>query len=141
MAYFLGIHDIGNPMINVLLVDDSKFVVHAMQSILEELNYQIAGVAHDGLQAIEKHRDCGPDVTLLDITMPNMDGLECLCRIKEESPQARVIMLSAVQDPETIEKCLASGAAGFLQKPIRKGNLEDLDRLCAAIENAVGRTI
>lgn len=128
-------------MINVLLVDDSKFVVHAMQSILEDLNYKIAGVAHDGLQAIEKHKECLPDVTLLDITMPNMDGLECLSKIKEDSPEARIVMLSAVQDPETIEKCLASGAAGFLQKPIRKGNLEDLDRLCAAIENAAGRTI
>lgn len=124
-------------MINVLVVDDSKFVVHAMESILQDLQYHVAGVAYDGLQAIEKHMDCAPDVTLLDITMPNMDGLECLCKIMESSPDARVVMLSAVQDQDTISKCLECGAVGFLQKPIRKGNTDDLNRLCAAISRAL----
>ncbi len=62
-------------MINVLIVDDNKFITHAMQNILEELNFNVVGVAHDGLQGIQRFMEFWPDVTLLDITMPNMDGV------------------------------------------------------------------
>jgi two-component system, chemotaxis family, chemotaxis protein CheY len=127
-------------MINVLIVDDNKFITQAMQNILEELDFNVVGVAHDGLQGIERFMEVWPDVTLLDITMPNMDGVECLSKIIEMNSTARVVMLSAVQDQNTISKCLASGASGFLQKPIRKGNAEDLDRLSQALEQATGKT-
>lgn len=128
-------------MINVLIVDDNKFITHVMQDILEELNFNVVGVAHDGLQGLERFSECMPDVTLLDITMPNMDGVECLSRILELRADARVVMLSAVQDENTIGKCLETGASGFLQKPIRKGNREDLDKLCKALEQATGKSV
>ena len=128
-------------MINVLIVDDNKFITHAMQNILEELNFNVVGVAHDGLQGIERFMEFWPDITLLDITMPNMDGLECLSKIMEMNSTARVVMLSAVQDQHTISNCLALGASGFLQKPIRKGNADDLERLSHALEHAIGKTV
>lgn len=128
-------------MTNVLIVDDNKFITHAMQNILEELNFNVVGVAHDGLQGIERFMEFWPDVTLLDITMPNMDGVECLCKIMEMNSTARVVMLSAVQDQHTISKCLASGASGFLQKPIRKGNADDLERLSQTLEHATGKPV
>ena len=128
-------------MIKVLIVDDNKFITHAMQNILEEMDFNVVGVAHDGLQGIERFMEFWPDITLLDITMPNMDGLECLGKIMEMNSTARVVMLSAVQDKHTISNCLASGAAGFLQKPIRKGNAEDLERLSRALEHAAGKTV
>ena len=128
-------------MTTVLIVDDNKFITHAMQNILEELKFNVVGVAHDGLQGIERFMEVWPDLTLLDITMPNMDGVECLTKIIEMNSTARVVMLSAVQDQQTIGKCLASGASGFLQKPIRKGNAEDLERLSQALEQAIGKTV
>ena len=128
-------------MTNVLIVDDNKFITHAMQNILEELNFHVVGVAHDGLQGIERYMEFWPDLTLLDITMPNMDGVECLSKILEMNSTARVVMLSAVQDQNTISKCLASGASGFLQKPIRKGNAADLERLSQTLEHAIGKPV
>lgn len=128
-------------MTNVLIVDDSKFVVHAMQAVLEDLKFNVVGVAFDGLKALDAFQEKTPDIVLLDITMPNMDGVEYLGKIREQSPDARVIMLSAVQDKDTIAKCFAAGASGFLQKPIRRRNVEDIERLCTAIEQALGKVL
>jgi two-component system chemotaxis response regulator CheY len=122
-----------------MIVDDSRFVAHSMQAVMEDLQFQVVGVAYDGLQALDAFDKLAPDITLLDITMPNMDGVECLAKIKERSPDACVIMLSAVQDKDTIAKCVATGAAGFLQKPIRRGNTDDIGRLFRVIEQAMGR--
>jgi two-component system, chemotaxis family, chemotaxis protein CheY len=128
-------------MINVLIVDDSKLVAHAMQNILEELQIHVVGIAHDGIQGLERFGECSPDVTLLDVTMPNMDGVECLAKIRELNSEAKVVMLSAVQDKDTISKCISIGAVGFLQKPIRRGNQEDLERLSQILVQATGKAI
>lgn len=121
----------------VLIVDDSNFVTKAMQTIMEDLQFQVVGIAHDGLEALECFAKQLPDLTMLDVTMPNMDGLECLCKIKQSFPDARVVMLSAIQDEHTKEKCIEAGAAGFLQKPIRRGNLDDMGRLYKILEKAL----
>jgi two-component system chemotaxis response regulator CheY len=128
-------------MTNVLIVDDSKFVANAMRSILESMHFDVVAVAYDGLEGLQKYCDHWPDLTLLDITMPNMDGLECLCKIREMNASARVVMLSAVKDQHTIDGCLNSGAASFLQKPIRKDHQEDLDRLQQALALALGKSV
>ena len=129
----------GQTVINVLIVDDSKFVASAIHSILVEMDFHVVGLAHDGLQGLAHFEEHSPDVTLLDITMPNMDGIECLMRIRELNSDARVVMLSAIQDEATIKRCLAAGAAGFLQKPIRKTSPADLERLCEMLEQAAGK--
>nr|WP_261361774.1 response regulator [Aeoliella straminimaris] len=120
-------------VVSVLVVDDSRFMTRVVKSALESLGVQVVGVAGDGLEALEQFQQHRPDVTLLDITMPNMDGLECLTRIREIDADARVVMLSAVQDEETVAKCLKLGAATFLRKPIRMGNSEDEQRLQLAL--------
>jgi two-component system, chemotaxis family, chemotaxis protein CheY len=130
----------GQTVINVLIVDDSKFVANSIQTILEEMDFHVVGLAHDGHQGINSFTQFSTDVTLLDITMPNMDGLECLTRIRELDGNARIVMLSAIQDEQTIQKCIAAGASGFLHKPIRKTSPTDLQRLCEALEYAAGKT-
>ena len=126
-------------MIRVLLVDDSKFVTRTLSNILEAMDFQVLGVAHDGHEGIQQYQQLHPDVTLLDLTMPNMDGLECLNGILNLDPEARVVMLSAIQDPDTVAKCLERGACSFLQKPIRQGSPADLSRLCGTLEAAVAK--
>lgn len=128
-------------MIRVLIVDDSKFMARGIQSVLEAMSFDVVGLAHDGVEGLAKFIELSPDVTLLDITMPNMDGVECLSKIREVDSDASVVMLSAIQDAETIDRCLRSGAYGFLQKPIRQTSVSDLNRLCRTLEEAAGKTV
>ncbi|MFK8110748.1 MAG: response regulator [Rubripirellula sp.] len=125
-------------MIRVLVVDDSKFMARGIQSILSEMGFDVVGLAHDGNEGWQKFEETRPDVTLLDVTMPNMDGLECLQKIREIDADARVVMLSAIKDPETVDRCLQSGASSFLQKPIKRTSPKDLTRLCDTLDAAVG---
>ena len=107
-------------MIKVLVVDDSKFMARSIRSLIEGMGFEVVAIGHDGKEGLEHFTLLGPDVTMLDVTMPNMCGLECLTRIKQLDPDARVVMLSAIQDSEMVAKCLETGADSFLQKPIRK---------------------
>ncbi|MFK7818674.1 MAG: response regulator [Planctomycetaceae bacterium] len=124
-------------MIDVLVVDDSKFMAKALGRLLGELGFNVVGLAHDGIQGLAQFRKLKPAVTLLDITMPNMDGVECLSKILEVDSDARVVMLSAIQSPETVDECLERGAASFVRKPIRKDCAEDRTRLRDTLEKAV----
>ncbi len=128
-------------MIEVLVVDDSRFMAKALCTILEELEFKVVAMAHDGYEGIEQFVNHRPDVVLLDVTMPNMDGMDCLSKIREIDGEAKVVMLSAIQDPATIERCLSLGASSFLQKPIRKNSPTDLCRLCETLEEAVAKAV
>jgi two-component system, chemotaxis family, chemotaxis protein CheY len=130
----------GKKMIDVLVVDDSKFMAKSLREVLVELGFNVVGLAHDGIEGIAQFEALHPEVTLLDVTMPNMDGIDCLTRILEIDRGARVVMLSAIHDPSTIERCLSIGAASFLQKPIKKNSPSDLNRLSETLENAAGVT-
>ena len=128
-------------MIKIVVVDDSKFMARGLQGILESMDFDVAALAHDGFQGLEAFQEHRPDVTLLDITMPNMDGVECLQKIREIDPDAKVVMLSAIKDEATIDHCLQAGAFSFLQKPIRRTSPADLSRLCETLESAVGKAV
>ena len=128
-------------MATVLVVDDSKFMAKSLKTLLEGMEFDVVGLAHDGLQGIEQFQKCRPDVILLDVTMPNMDGLECLRAIREIDAQARVVMLSAIKDEDTISHCLEAGAQYFLEIPIRKNNPEDLKRLSDALDSAMEKAV
>lgn len=124
-------------MTSILVVDDSKFMAKCMKRGLEELDFDVIGVAHDGLQGVEQYNSLQPDVMLLDVTMPNMDGLDCLIEVRKSNPDARVIMLSAIKDEDVINQCFEAGAAEYLKKPIRFTDEGDRKRLCDAIEEAL----
>ena len=128
-------------MIEVLVVDDSKFMAKALGTVLEDIGFKVVGFGHDGIEGLEQFKTLHPEVTLLDITMPNMDGLDCLAQILELDRDARVVMLSAIQDPDTIQRSLDLGASAFLQKPIKRGSPRDLNRLCETLENAAGKSV
>ena len=127
-------------MVSVLVVDDSKFMAKSLARLLQAHDFEVVGVAHDGNEGLAAFREHNPDVTLLDITMPNMDGLECLTHIREENPAASIVMLSAIQDEEIIARCNEAGASAYLQKPIRSNDPSDIARLTDTIGAAVGAT-
>ena len=123
----------------VLIVDDSKFQAKAMTKVVEGLGFSVIGVGHDGFQGLELYQSLRPDVTLLDITMPNMDGVECLTEIRKVDPQASVVMLSAVREQEVVDRCLQLGAMRFISKPTKSDAPEYLSLMQETLDSAIAK--
>ncbi len=104
-------------MARILIVDDAKFMRMTLSNILMKANYEIAGEAEDGKQAIELYRKYRPDIVTMDITMPGMSGLDAVKEIKEEFPEAKIIMCSAMGQQRMVVEAIEAGAKDFIVKP------------------------
>lgn len=87
-----------------------------MDKRLRDAGFDIVGQAKDGNECIQMHQQLNPDLLLLDITMPNKDGRECLVDILAKTPKAKIIMVSALSDQAVFNECLAQGAKAFINK-------------------------
>src|SRR6266704_536836 len=108
----------GQP-VRYLVVDDSVFARKNLARIIETYGGQVAGEAGDGCTAITEYDRTQPDIVLMDITMPQMEGIEAAERIVRQHPDARVIMVSSVGYQENIVAALQKGARHFVQKPVK----------------------
>lgn len=117
---------------SVLIVDDSEAMRSFLEKVFREHGYEIAGVATDGVEAIEKFEATNPDIVTLDIIMPKMKGTEALERILEKNPDAKVVMASSVSDAKTVMRCLKIGAKRYIIKPY------DDKAVIGAVEKALG---
>jgi PAS domain S-box-containing protein len=102
----------------VLLVDDSPLFVNGLHSLLSAHGYTVVGVAHDGDQAIDLAHRLRPDLILMDVKMPTLDGLEATRRITAEWPDTQVVMLTVSDDDDYLFSALQAGAAGYLLKSL-----------------------
>src|SRR5512142_58063 len=102
-----------------LVVDDSVFARKNLARMIETFGGQVAGEAGDGCTAITEYDRTMPDIVLMDITMPQMEGIEAAERIVRQHPDARVIMVSSVGYQENIVAALQKGARHFVQKPVK----------------------
>ena len=117
--------------IKVLITDDQIELANELKSVLQtDKSLQVVGIATDGFDALEKMRDCVPDVVLMDIRMPNMNGVVATQRIKTEYPQTKVVILTTFDDSDYILNAINNGASGYLLKDMGSGALID------AIKNA-----
>lgn len=116
-------------MAAVLIVDDTLFMRASIRQMLEANGHSVAGEAANGVEAIEKFAAIKPDVILMDITMPDMDGLEALRRIKEIDPKAKVVMCTAMGQQAMVARAVELGAQQFIVKPFQA------ERLMAAIDS------
>ena len=114
----------------ILLVDDHPLFLDALRNMLESRGLEVIGTAHDGLKAIEQARALHPDVILLDIQMPNLDGLATLRLLKAEMPAVKILMLTMSADDEDLFTAIKSGASGYLLKT--RGSEEFFDLLADA---------
>ena len=105
--------------IRYLVVDDSVFARKNISKMVETFGGQVAGEAGDGCTAITEYDRVLPDIVLMDITMPQMEGIEAAERIIRQHPDARIIMVSSVGYQENIVSALQKGARHFVQKPVK----------------------
>jgi two-component system chemotaxis response regulator CheY len=108
----------GQP-IRYLVVDDSVFARKNLARIVESFGGLLAGEAGDGCTAITEYDRTMPDIVLMDITMPQMEGIEAAERIVRQHPDARIVMVSSVGYQENIVAALQKGARHFVQKPVK----------------------
>jgi len=107
----------GQKPIRVLIADDHPIVRRGLRSLLStEPDLELAGEAENGVEAVELARSLRPDVILLDLVMPQMDGLEALRRIKQDNPEARILVITSFADDEKVFPAIRSGALGYILK-------------------------
>lgn len=118
--------------IRVLVVDDAAFMRMMVKDILSKNGYEVVGEAENGLKAVEKWQELKPDLTTMDITMPEMDGITAVKEIKKMDPAAKVIMCSAMGQQAMVVEAIQAGARDFIVKPFQP------DRVLEAVRKAVG---
>ncbi len=111
-------------MIKLLVVDDESEICEFLKSFFEERQYNVV-VANSGEQALERVKQEKPQVILLDIKMPGMDGVQTLKEIKAKYPKIKVIMVTAIETRDKIEECLRLGADNYITKPLSLEYLEN----------------
>ena len=104
-------------MAKILIVDDSRTSRKFLRTMLEADQHEIIGEASNGLEAIDKYKELQPDITTMDITMPELDGIEALKQIMEYDPNAKVVMVTAAGQKNKIVEAVKYGAKDFLAKP------------------------
>ena len=119
-------------MTRVLIVDDASFIRFSLRTILEKNGFEVAGEAENGAVAISKYKQLRPDVVTLDITMPELNGLEALKEITAFDPKAKIVMVSAMGQQSNIKEAILSGAKYFLVKPYKEDQvIETLTKVLA----------
>lgn len=115
---------------NVMIVDDAAFMRMKLKDILEKNGYNVVAEAQNGVEAVEKYKTEKPNLVTMDITMPEMDGVDALKAIKAFDPAARVVMCSAMGQQGMVMDAIRSGAVDFIVKPF------DSDRVIKALDKA-----
>lgn len=110
----------------ILVVDDALIIRKMIIDLAKECGWAIAGEAKDGQEACEIYSNQKPDLVTMDMVMPNMNGLEALKKIREIDPNARVIMISAVNQKDKLMESIEAGASDFIVKPFDKTRLKAL---------------
>ena len=117
---------------NILICDDAAFMRMMIKDILTKNGYNVAGEAENGLKAVEKFKEVNPDLVLMDITMPEMDGIQALKEIKKIDGGAQVIMCSAMGQQAMVIESIQAGAKDFIVKPFQA------ERVIEAVKKVVG---
>jgi two-component system chemotaxis response regulator CheY len=116
--------DLKRPL-RLLIVDDSNVMRRRIERSQQIDRLEVVGLASNGLEAIELFMRTDPDVVTMDITMPQMDGIECVGRLVEMKPDVLILVISALADKATAVEAMERGANGFLNKPFTDRQLND----------------
>lgn len=118
-------------MASILIVDDAAFMRLTLRQILENHGHRVVGEAATGIEAVKKFTETKPEVTLLDVTMPDMNGIDALREIKQRDPRAKIVICSAMGQQAVLAKAIEYGAKDFVVKPFEEA------RLIAAVDKVL----
>lgn len=107
-------------MASVLIVDDAAFMRLAIRTMLEKNGFEVVGEAENGEEGVKKYKELRPDIVTMDITMPEMTGIEALKLIKQYDPKATIVMMSAMGQEAMVKEAVLNGAKSFVVKPFKE---------------------
>ncbi|MHC1750494.1 MAG: response regulator [Cellulosilyticaceae bacterium] len=116
----------------ILIVDDAAFMRMMIKDILTKNDYEVVGEAENGLKAVEKYKELKPELVLMDITMPEMDGIQAVKAIKAADANAKIVMCSAMGQQAMVIESIQAGARDFIVKPFQA------ERVLEAVRKVVG---
>jgi two-component system chemotaxis response regulator CheY len=119
-------------MASILIVDDAAFMRMMIKDILSKNGYSVIAEAENGIKAIEKYKEVNPDLVIMDITMPEMDGIQAVKQIKAINDSAKIIMCSAMGQQAMVIESIQAGARDFIVKPFQA------ERVIEAVKKVVG---
>ncbi|MDQ0257420.1 two-component system chemotaxis response regulator CheY [Evansella vedderi] len=120
-------------MAKILITDDAAFMRMTLSKMITDAGHEVVAEAADGYEAVALYKQHRPDLVTMDITMPNLDGVEALKQIKEINPLAKVLMCSAMGQQNKVVDAIQYGAIDFIVKPFDEARMKE------AIENALSR--
>ncbi len=118
--------------LRVMVVDDSGLTVKKMAKLLEELGHQVAGTATTGREAVDGYAAVAPDMVTMDITMPDMNGIEATRLIMAADPSARIVIVTSHGQEQMVMDAIEAGAKGYVLKPVKKEKLAETLETVAA---------
>ncbi len=116
----------------ILIVDDASFMRILIKDILTKNDFTVLGEAENGLKAVEKYKELTPELVIMDITMPEMDGIQAVKEIKKINSNAKIIMCSAMGQQAMVIEAIQAGAKDFIVKPFQA------DRVIDAVKKVLG---
>ena len=119
-------------MAKIMVVDDAAFMRMMLKDILTKGGHEVIGEAENGLKAVDRYKELSPELVLMDITMPEMDGIGAVRQIRAIDPNAKIIMCSAMGQQAMVLESIQAGARDFIVKPFQA------DRIIEAVSKAVG---
>ena len=122
-------------MCRILIVDDALFMRRLIRDALEAVGFEVVGEAGNGREALAMFEEMKPDLMTLDIIMPELDGIQVLQELRQKNKDAKVVMITAVDQREYMLKAMNLGVSDFIVKPF------DDVRIVSAVEKAIGREL
>lgn len=116
----------------ILIVDDASFMRMMIKDILTKNGFEVVGEGENGLKAVEKYKELKPDLVIMDITMPEMDGIQAVKEIKKIDSDAKIVMCSAMGQQAMVIEAIQAGAKDFIVKPFQA------DRVIEAVKKVLG---
>ena len=122
-------------MARALIADDSLLSRKILSKIITNIGHEVVGESQDGIETIEKYEELRPDFVTMDITMPVMDGIECLTKIIDKYPEAKILVVSAIGKSSMVLEALKNGAKYYVTKPLDEKKVIDAIRITLSDNN------
>jgi two-component system chemotaxis response regulator CheY len=110
--------------VRILVADDADFMYEMLENLIDKNRFEVVGYAGDGEEAVKKFKELTPDLVTMDILMPRMNGIKSIKEIRRLNPKARVLVISALSDPDLVKEAMAAGAADYITKPFSVSDLK-----------------